>query len=267
MSTGPKLTEDDFRRHRQYLPDDAFAYIKGKYAPATSPMPKRQWNSLMNLPDDVLLRTTDHQGGQLAQLHNLWGMWVELLPLDTKEALFIRSAGWDAADDFNAASFMAAHGYYRQAMASLRSALEQLTIAAAFAARNDEAKLGRWLAGQGQPPKFGNARDNLRPTLGSVVTEVLNDLQRVLSGYHHAQASTANAAIWQSNGPVWTPEAFTAFYRAFRDTMAMCLVMLCIGWPEFQIPGKCRELFKSPGGMWNEVETSVIDRWLLERIL
>ena len=65
-------------------------------------MPADQWHGLIDLPTDVLLRTTDHQGAQLAQLHDLWGEWVETLPLRVDLAPYIFNAGWDAADDFNA---------------------------------------------------------------------------------------------------------------------------------------------------------------------
>ena len=71
-------------------------------------MPADQWHGLIDLPTDVLLRTTDHQGAQLAQLHDLWGEWVETLPLRVDLAPYIFNAGWDAADDFNATVFVTA---------------------------------------------------------------------------------------------------------------------------------------------------------------
>ncbi len=108
----PTLADDDFRARRFYLPAEAFALVTGPYAVPTDPVPEEQWHELMNLPTDVLLRTSDHRGSQLTQLSTLWSWWVQLLPLELLAAPFIFSVGWDAAEDFNLSTFNAAHGYY-----------------------------------------------------------------------------------------------------------------------------------------------------------
>lgn len=82
---------------------------------ATDLAPEDTWRELISLPTDVLLRTTDRRGKQIAQMNDLWSSWIEMLPLQEKEAPFIFDAGWDAADDFNASVFVTVHGYYRQA--------------------------------------------------------------------------------------------------------------------------------------------------------
>jgi hypothetical protein len=69
--TGQILPLDDFRSRRHYLPDEAFA-LPGIYEAPSDPMPEEQWHGLMDFPTDVLLRATDHQGRQAAQLHVLW---------------------------------------------------------------------------------------------------------------------------------------------------------------------------------------------------
>jgi hypothetical protein len=43
----------------------------------------------------------------------------------------------DAAAEFHASPFIAVHGWYRQATAALRNALEVMTVASAFAVRDD----------------------------------------------------------------------------------------------------------------------------------
>src|SRR6266568_240069 len=110
----PQLPSDDFRARRHYLPAEAFALVAGPYEGATDLIPEEQWQELMSWPTDVLLRTTDQHGGQLAQLNGLWSRWVQTLPLQRERAPFMFNAAWDAADDFNASTFSAAHGYYRQ---------------------------------------------------------------------------------------------------------------------------------------------------------
>ena len=54
------------------------------------------------------------------------------------------------------AAFVAMHGWYRQATAGLRNALEAMAWGAALAVRNDTAHHASWRAGTFEP-KFGNA--------------------------------------------------------------------------------------------------------------
>jgi hypothetical protein len=247
----PTLADDDFRGRRVYLPAEAFALVTGPYEAPTDPMSRKQWQELMSLPTDVLLRTSDHHGSQLAQLNTLWSGWMGLLPVEPQVAPFIFNVGWDAADDFNVSTFNAAHDYYRQGIANLRSALEGLTLAASFAKRQNEAGLRDWLSGQREPPKFGNARDILAPELGADITAVLKDLHKELSGYIHSGPGGSNGVLWNgSNGPIWVSESFGLVYRCFRDVMAMCLVMLSIGWPGFVLPRRVEPLFDTPGSVW-----------------
>ena len=76
----------------------------------------------------------------------LWSKWIELLPLEEGIAPYIFNVSWDAAEDFNVSTFNGVHGYYRQALGHLRSALEGLTFAAYFAKRKDAAGLRGWLS-------------------------------------------------------------------------------------------------------------------------
>jgi hypothetical protein len=90
---------------------------------------------------------------------------------------------------------------------------------------------------------------------------LLNKLRRDLSGYNHSQPDATNGAIWQSNGPIWVPEAFHQTYCYFRDVMAMALVLLAIGWARFAIPEVWRPLFESPAGLWKDIPSAVPRRW------
>src|SRR5215475_6421597 len=120
----PKLSADDFRARRRYLPASAFALVTGPSGGTTDLIPEEQWHELMSLPTDVLLRTTDQHGSQLAQLNGLWSRWVQTLPLELEATPFMFNAAWDAANDFNVSTFNAMHGYYQQGLANLRGALE-----------------------------------------------------------------------------------------------------------------------------------------------
>jgi hypothetical protein len=248
----PKLPSDDFRARRHYLPDDAFA-LSGEYEPPTNPMPEKQWHGLMDLPTDVLLRTTDHNGGQLGQMYDLWTLWVRMMPGESEKAPYMFNAGWDAADDFNAAILSGAHGYYRQGLATLRSALEGLAIAASYAKRQNMQGLLGWVNGRIEPPKFGNARDIIASSLGAEITAVLKALYKELSGSIHTSPDYANVALWGgSNGPVWEPEGFYQVYGAYRDVMAMGYILMKLGWPTFAIPPNAWLLFMTPDGFWED---------------
>ena len=108
-----QLADEDFRARRQYLPNDAFALSDGSWGPPTDLIPEETWQELINLPTDVLLRTTDRLGRAIAQLNALWSTWIKIPPVELHQAPFIFNAGWDAADDFNASIFVIVHGYYR----------------------------------------------------------------------------------------------------------------------------------------------------------
>jgi len=245
----PHLSPDDFRAKRNYLPAEAFALVKGPYEGMTDLIPEDQWQGLMSGPTDVLLRTTDQHGRQLAQLHDLWDTWVQTLPPQEDEAPFVFNAGWDAADDFNASAFNAAHGYYRQGMASLRSALEGMALAARFSLRQEPDRFLSWVSGE--PQNFGNARDLIKPILGDAITDVLRRLHRDLSAYIHSGPGGSNATLWDgSNGPVFERDSFVKVYRYYRDVMAMAYILLTLGWTAFDVPDNILPLFETPGGLW-----------------
>lgn len=249
-----RLDSDDFRARRDFLSDDAFALVTGTYQGATDLVDQEQWQELIDLPTDVALRTSDQLGTQLGQLNRLWGLWIEATPVEPDATPFMFSAMLDAGDDFNAATFTAMHGYYRQGFANLRSALDGLAIAASFAVRNNKVGLDKWLAGESEPPKFGNARDMLAPHLGTDATGVLTALYKELSGYIHAQASATNATLWGgSNGPIFERQSFVKLYRYFRDVMAMSFALVSIGWDEFSITCEQWQLFDTPNGAWANV--------------
>jgi hypothetical protein len=248
----PKLPLDDFRARRHYMPAEAFALVSGPYEGATDLIPEDQWHELMSLPTDVLLRTSDQYGSQLAQLNILWHHWIKTLPGEQQTVPFVFNIGWDIADDFNASVFNAAHGYYRQGLANLRSALEGLELAARFAQRQDMKGLEAWLSGE-KEPKFGNARELLEPSLGPEITGVLKKLYKELSGYIHTGPSGSNGRLWGgSNGPVFEGSSLLKVYRYFRDVMAMDFVLLALAWPGFTIPEHILPLFETPDGVWDD---------------
>ncbi|MGO9742523.1 MAG: hypothetical protein ACLPN5_13625 [Roseiarcus sp.] len=126
-----KLPLSDFRAVRHKLEPHEFAVSEGQDAPPTHPIDEETWNGITHLPDDVAIRTSDHNGHRFALLYSLplWGDWITATgdPLNPDE-LF--NCMLDASDAFQCANFLFLHGYYRAAMAELRVALELVMIGA-----------------------------------------------------------------------------------------------------------------------------------------
>lgn len=264
------LPEDDFRRERSYLADHVFAVVGGGEVPSDA-VPQEAWEHIMHLPTDVLLRTTDYLGTMVDDLHEQGGAWIFAWPDELVKAPFMFDVALNASDEFQAAPFIAMHGWYRQATAGLRNALEGMTLAAAFAVRGDTAGLRAWRDGTSEP-KFGNAVDMLAEDsrlgaidgrLGSsglfgrrpdgIVRGVYSNLCR----YAHSRAGHTNVDIWQSNGPVFIPKAFTQFWIDFCDTVAVCYVLLKIGWDELELPDTACPLFGFADDRWNDLGSKV----------
>ena len=221
----------------------------------------------MSLPTDVLLRTTDYQSSMLEDCHNQWAAWIETTPIEPAQSAYMFEPALDAADELHAAPFIAAHGWYRQATAGLRNALEAMSHAAAFAVRNDVQGYTQWRAGALEP-KLGNSADLLAADANVAHHEqqlggaglfghnqhgVVREIYAHLCRYAHSHAGHANADIWQSNGPVWVGRGFTQFWVDFCDTVGLCHVLLKIGYPGAVLPESARPLFGAFSERWNNL--------------
>lgn len=278
LPTGPAHPEDRvplsvgrFRAERKYLADHCFALVSGGGEPPNDVVPREAWEGIMDLPTDVLLRTTDYLGKMVDDMHDQLGGWIFATPSELKDSAFMFEPALDASDEFQAAPFAAIHGWYRQATAGLRNALETMTVAAAFAVRNDGARYVDWRRGTHEP-KFGNAvevlgRDARLAAFDSqvgapglfgrkpdgVVQETYNELCR----YAHSRAGHTNYDIWQSNGPVFVGPGFTQFWMDFCDTVALSYVLLKIGWSPVALPEDARPLFGWASQRWNGIGKAV----------
>jgi hypothetical protein len=85
--------------------------------------------------------------------------------MQPSDSQFIFEPALDASDELQAAPFVAMHGWYRQATAGLRNAVEAMANGAAFAVRDDSARYADWRAGALEP-KFGNAIELLAADSG-----------------------------------------------------------------------------------------------------
>lgn len=102
-----------------------FAYAPKAETPPSDVIDEGTWKSIVILPDDVAVRTSNYHGRTLRQLHDLWEAWIESRG-GVNGSLAI--AMLDAGDEFQSATYAALTGFYRLSIAALRSALELVAI-------------------------------------------------------------------------------------------------------------------------------------------
>jgi hypothetical protein len=230
------------------LVDDDFGQTPGKYPGPTNLVEEATWKSIVGLPDDARIRTSDAYGSQLQTMWEYWGMWTrvvlgvqELYHDPTKSPTAI--AAIDVGDEFQAGTYAALVGYYRVAFSCLRNVLEQITIAAQLAISKDGQDFTDWRNGE-ERIRFGWAADMLLRNAGVAASErhlksVAQDsvfdqspkgLARRLfaefSKYTRGVAGFTDADVRQSNGPIFLPRTFLEWCVASLKTYAVALHIL-----------------------------------------
>lgn len=267
------LPNHDFRRERALLSPELFADSgTGGDLPPTDLVSKEAWTGLIDLPTDVLLRTTSHEGSSVDALHQLTSMWIDLVyRMEESSAPYMSAASLLALEEFDALAFITLHGYYRQALGCLRNALEVLTVGAGLAVTQNWALFARWRTGE--EVKFGNARDWLSASAdgrrldalaapGAVFDRTVSEAWLVrrhkrLSGYAHSRAGTNNMDFWESNGPVHVWGVLDQAIAETRETMTLGMVLLHLGWPDFTMTPKARDLVDHPDASWSDMAPAV----------
>jgi hypothetical protein len=239
----------DFRALRHKLDPDDFALSDGPDPPASDLVDEKVWAGITHLPDDVAIRTSDHNGVRLTLLYSLWGDWITATGDGTEpDELF--AAMLDALDAFQCATFLYLHGYYRAAMSELRVALEQVimgTFGNLWPTDPDYVKL-----------RDGNPEvplTRLRKRMESKLTkaqckwlfgdgEFLQTTFRGLSDFTHSRPQSSDATLWESNGPVYAQDAAMRVFKATVAVYAICYLLVRIGRPDFALPPDSRILFE-----------------------
>jgi hypothetical protein len=267
-----KLPSDDFRRRRALLAPHLFADPgTGGDLPPTDLVSREAWKGIIDLPTDVLLRATSHEGSAVDQLHSVCAAWIFTTPMEETEAPYVFEPALLAHEEFDALAFIALHGYYRQALGCLRNALEQMTVGAGLAVRQDATLFARWR--NGEEVKFGNARDWIAASadgqqLDSLAAPAtifsqdgsdpwLTRLYKRLCGYAHSRAGTNNIDFWESNGPVHVWGVLDRMIAETREAMALCMVLLRLGWPGFTMSDEGRNMISHIDPPWSDVATAV----------
>jgi len=256
----PKLLpKDDFRARRRILVRDDFGFAPGPAPRPSDIIDKLTWDSIVILPDDVAVRTSNYHGTALMQLHDLWGVWIESVG-DVQDSMF--PAMLDAGDDFQAATYGALTGFYRLSAAALRSALELTTIGTWAQICGKQEEFRSWREGK-IPLSFGQACDGLcgaavalRAHLRATVNDSFFDqkssgddggfLRKIYSGvsnFSHARPGYADGDIRQSNGSIYVCSAFNHVAWMQFETLGVCFVLVLLARPKQRLPEPAVELF------------------------
>ncbi len=240
------LTLNDFRARRWVLEPDDYALVEGEEeTPPTDLISPETWHALVNLPDDIAIRISNHHGSLLAKLYGLWGDWIDAIG-DEQDAL--SPAMLDAADCFNSSTFDFLHGSYRSSISNLRTALELVSIGALGNANPKNQAYVRWNEAGGEIPLFGCLRYLRKTPAGRAArfiegNGIVEQLYRSLCDFAHSKPSASDGVMWEGTGPVYNNNAIRLTASLHLDTYASCYLMVKLGRPEFSVPDASRFLF------------------------
>ncbi len=244
-----KVSLSDFRAVRIVLEPDDFALGGDEPDPPPSDLISQEtWSGITGLPDDVAIRTSDHNGNALGEAYWLWGRWIEAIG-ETEDALFAPML--DANDDLQASMFDALHGYYRTGFSALRNVLELMTIGTCGALRNSQ-QYTNWRDGSAEF-KFGTACNQLSnaPLLdafnrriraagyqslwdtkkGALPGGYARRLYRDLCNYAHSRPGFTDGDLRSSNGPIYVGSVFRDWYYAYLRTISLCSISMFLARP------------------------------------
>jgi hypothetical protein len=89
----------------------------------------------------------------------------------------------------------------------------------------------------------------------------MKNLYARLCTYAHSRAGHNNADFWQSNGPVYVRNALKVVEAEFRETLALCYLLLRLGWPSYSPGPGGPALLTAPGDEWADY-VPVLRNWL-----
>lgn len=254
-----KMEISDFRAVRTVLEAADFAYAPGPpQRPIKDLVDHPTWEDIQTLPETVAVFTSNDHGAKLRLLTDLWGCWVETLQTEivpvSKSA--VHRACLVATDEFQAATFNALHGFYRVVADSLRSTVEQMTIATNLELRRNDGESQSWLDGT-QQFLFGTSCDTLQNRFPATRLKRLfqqdggqneegwiRSFHRALSDYSHGRPGFDALEMWEgSNGPIYVKSAFLWCVKMWLFAYATCVILLKLTRPEL---GKIGNVFSKP---------------------
>jgi hypothetical protein len=239
----------DFRARRSMLEPHEFAISEGQDVPPTDLVEEEVWKGIVHLPEDVSIRISDHNGVRFRLLYSLWGDWITAAGNpDKPDEIFNNML--DATVCFQCADFNFLHGFYRAALAELRTALELVMIGTYGALNPKDKDYLAWKAGTGE---IGFTRCRRR-LLGSLTKDqaqwlfadgaLLEAMYQGLCNYTHSRPDASDSALWQSNGPVYNNDAIKLTFFTSLSVYAVCYLLARLARPNFVVPDDSNILFE-----------------------
>jgi hypothetical protein len=244
-----KMPHSDFRAVRRRLEPDEFANPEGQDATPSDLVDQEVWDGIIHLPEDVSIRVSDHNGLRLRLMHQLWVDWVVVIgepnrPDDIYNCLL------DAADCFQCTTFNFLHGFYRAALAELRTALEIVMIGAYASINPSDPDYAGWKAGASElgftrcrKRLFGRLRKNQAKWIFED-GELFASTYQMLCNYTHSRPDASDGALWQSNGPVYNSAAIKLTFFSTLLVFALCHLLVRLARPTFVMPQDSEILFE-----------------------
>jgi hypothetical protein len=244
-----KLPLSDFRAVRYKLEPHEFAVSEGQDVDPTEIVDEEIWAGMTHLPEDVSIRISDHNGTRLKLLYSLWGDWIRATG-DPEKPDQLFGGMLDAVDAFQCTNFLFLHGYYRAAMAELRVALEVVMIGTYGNLKPDDHEYVRWKT-SGSELGFTRVRKRMHGMLRAEQGKWLladgefpDETFKRLCNFTHSRPDSSDAALWQSNGPVYKHEAIRLTFFTTLSVYAICYLLVRIARPHFALPPDSRILFE-----------------------
>lgn len=261
------LPLNDFRARRFILEEDDYGLIAEAEPEPYDVVDRETWRSIQALPEEVSVFTSDLHGSLLKRQHQTWAGWIDRVcrwmdKSRRRPAMPLGHAMLDTADEFQAATFALLHGYYRQAIGGLRTALELMAVGARYQSDPKNAKYLRWKDGIGDLG-FGKMRDELsclRRLVGlnehlqsrgmrrfahksdphsrsrSPSNSWMGHLYDFLCRYAHGRPDFNHVALWGgSNGPVYDETGIKTADDLYRRTAFTCWALASLAAPDLYV--------------------------------
>ncbi len=277
------LAKEDFRSSRLVIPPRAFAYVE-KFRVSPDAVDLETWTKLQAAPDDVCIQTTDYHRGTLKVQRHLHSAWINKIGFAQNDALeedALKGVAFEVEAEWQASTFAATHGFYRQAIETLRTALERTVIALRYQDASTDRRFKDWLEGD-ETLAFAPICDQVAS--GSESARALNEhlinsgcigfirqkdskatptawvahLHEKLCRYSHCRPNHASGDLWRGPGPVYDPEAFTLTDRFYRETSAVCWFAAKLARPSLALPDTVRAIVSVAEAKWKAIAQQTV---------
>lgn len=228
------LSKKDFRSVRKILTKKDYAldgYIN--YNKKRDLIDKETWDNIMNLPDTVLIETSNTYGTKIKNLNNFSSNIIEdsiynLFKKNFEEYILLL-----IYDSFNSSIFNSLNGYYRESFSSLRSVLELVILVII-----DKKKFHEdWMNSKEIHYKKELERSTNIIKLNNLLKSkgegeyslwIINYMHE-LSGYIHVLKNKSNYDLWKgSTGPIFVEETFLKFYKNYINILSILYISVLL---------------------------------------